>query len=63
MQEIVLRGPTTSCLVGEVTGIHLRDDCVADGRFDVTRFHPVARLGYRDYTVVRDVFELKRPGE
>jgi flavin reductase (DIM6/NTAB) family NADH-FMN oxidoreductase RutF len=63
VEEIVLRGPDNFLLVGEVTGIHLRDDCVVDGRFDITRFRPVARLGYRDYTVVRDLFELKRPGE
>jgi flavin reductase (DIM6/NTAB) family NADH-FMN oxidoreductase RutF len=63
VQEIVLRGRDNFLVIGEVTGIHLRDDCVVEGRFDVTRFHPVARLGYRDYTVVRDLFELKRPGE
>jgi hypothetical protein len=34
-----------------------------DGLFDVTTFHPLARLGYRDYTAVRDVFSLTRPGE
>ena len=48
---------------GEVVGVHMRDDCVVDGRFDVTRFQPLSRLGYRDYTVVRDVFELKRPDD
>jgi hypothetical protein len=46
-----------------VTGIHLRDDCIVDGRFDVARFNPVARLGYRDYTIVREVIEVPRPGE
>jgi hypothetical protein len=34
-----------------------------NGRFEVTRFHPVARLGYRDYTIVREVIDLPRPGE
>jgi hypothetical protein len=33
------------------------------GRFDVTRFHPVARGGYMDYSVVREVFEMRRPGQ
>jgi flavin reductase (DIM6/NTAB) family NADH-FMN oxidoreductase RutF len=49
-------------VVGEVTGIHLRDDCLIDGRFDVTRYQPAARLGYHDYAFVREVVELKRPG-
>jgi flavin reductase (DIM6/NTAB) family NADH-FMN oxidoreductase RutF len=48
-------------VIGEVVGIHLRDDCLVDGRFDVLRFNPAARLGYHDYTIVRDVVELRRP--
>lgn len=62
-QEIALKGRDNVLILAEVTGIHLRDDCVVDGRFDVTRFHPVARLGYRDYAVVREVIEVLRPGE
>lgn len=63
VQEILLRGTDNVLMIGEVTGIHLRDDCVVDGRFDVTRFNPVARLGYRDYTIVREVIEVPRPFE
>jgi flavin reductase (DIM6/NTAB) family NADH-FMN oxidoreductase RutF len=48
---------------GEVTGIHMRDDCLSDGLFDITRFHPLARLGYRDYTRVTDIFSLSRPDD
>lgn len=47
--------------IGEVVGVHLRDDCLVDGRFDVTRYQPASRLGYHDYAIVRDVVELKRP--
>lgn len=63
VQEVMLLGRDNVLVIGEVTGIHLRDDCLVDGRFDVTRFHPVARMGYRDYAVVREVFEKRRPGE
>jgi len=62
-QIVTLPGEANFAVFGEVTGIHLRDDCLVDGRFDVTRFQPLARMGYRDYTVVREVFELKRPDE
>lgn len=58
-----LPGAANFAVFGEVTGVHLRNDCLVDGRFDVTRFSPLARIGYRDYAVIRDVFELKRPGE
>ena len=41
--------------------VHMRNDCLVDGMFDVTKFQPLARLGYRDYAVVREVFSLERP--
>lgn len=62
-ETVRLRGADNHLVLGEVTGIHLRDDCIVNGRFDVTRFRPLARLGYRDYTVVEEVFELLRPSD
>lgn len=62
-QIVQLAGKENYVIHAEITGIHLRDDCVVAGRFDVTRFQPLARGGYRDYSVVREVFELARPGE
>jgi len=56
-----LKGDNNTLVLGEVVGIHLRDDCLAGGRFDVSRFHPMGRLGYRDYVAVRDLITLKRP--
>ena len=46
---------------GEVVGVHLRDDCLVDGIFDVTRYQPLARLGYRDYARITDLFSINRP--
>jgi flavin reductase (DIM6/NTAB) family NADH-FMN oxidoreductase RutF len=60
-QIIELDGNDNHLILGAVTGIHIADDCLVGGRLDVTRFHPVARLGYKDYTVVRDVMTLDRP--
>ncbi len=62
-QIVELEGTSNFAVFGEVVGIHMRDDCVVDGVFDVTRFNPLTRLGYRDYSVIREVFSLKRPGE
>ena len=62
-QIVKLKGAANFLVLGEVTGVHLRDDCLVDGMFDVTKFNPLTRLGYRDYSVVREVFSLKRPGE
>ncbi len=61
-QVVHLPGAANIVAFGEVTGVHLREDCMVDGIFDVRRFSPLARLGYQDYTVVDTVFNLKRPG-
>ena len=64
MTKVVdLLGEANSVVFGEVTGVHLNDTCLVDGIFDVTKFNPLARLGYRDYTVVRETFTLARPDE
>ena len=62
-QIVQLPGEANFMVLGEVTGVHMRDDCMVDGAFDVTRFNPLTRLGYKDYSVIRDKFSLKRPGE
>lgn len=60
---IDLEGDTNLLVLGEVTGIHMRDDCLVDGRFDVLTFQPLSRLGYRDYARVTEVFSLARPDD
>ncbi|PKQ13779.1 MAG: flavin reductase [Alphaproteobacteria bacterium HGW-Alphaproteobacteria-1] len=62
-QIVHLPGAANFVVFGEVTGVHLRDDCLVDGMFDVTRFNPLTRLGYQDYAVIREKFSLRRPGE
>jgi flavin reductase (DIM6/NTAB) family NADH-FMN oxidoreductase RutF len=58
-----LRGEINHLVLAEVTGVHIRPDCLVDGMLDVTRFGLVTRLGYKDYSVIRDVFQMTRPGE
>ena len=60
---INLEGAANFLVLGEVTGIHMRDDCLVDGRFDVLTFQPLSRLGYRDYARVTEVFSLARPDD
>jgi len=63
VQVVPLIGETNRMVIGEVIGVHLRDDCLVDGIFDVLRYNPLSRLGYRDYTVVREKFSLNRPDQ
>ena len=62
-QIVTLAGESNFLVVGEVVGIHMRDDCMVDGAFDVTRFQPLARLGYKDYARIDTLFSLVRPDE
>ena len=62
-QVLTLEGDGNYMVLGEVVGIHMRDDCIRDGRFDVTTYQPLSRLGYRDYLRVTELFELVRPDD
>ncbi len=62
-QIVQLPGEANFAVFGEVIGVHMRDDCMVDGMFDVLRYNPLTRLGYQDYSVIREKFSLKRPGE
>jgi flavin reductase (DIM6/NTAB) family NADH-FMN oxidoreductase RutF len=62
-QIVELRGVSNFLVLGEVTGVHMRDDCLKDGRFDILSYQPLTRLGYRDYSRITELFSLARPGE
>ncbi len=50
-------------VIGRVVGIHIREDAMtADGRLDIAKIRPLARLGYTDYTSVTEVFSMKVQG-
>ena len=48
-------------VIGTITGIHIADETVKDGKIDVTIYQPLARLGYMDYARINDVFSMPRP--
>lgn len=54
---------TTDVVIGEVLGIHIDDEFILpDGKLDILKIKPLARLGYYDYTIVESVFEMVIPG-
>jgi flavin reductase (DIM6/NTAB) family NADH-FMN oxidoreductase RutF len=48
-------------VIGQVVGIHIREDVVRDGRLDMAKIAPLARMGYMDYADGADHFEMFRP--
>ena len=50
-------------IVGRVVGVHIRDDVLtADGKIDILKIRPLARLGYFDYTSVDSLFTMAPEG-
>jgi flavin reductase (DIM6/NTAB) family NADH-FMN oxidoreductase RutF len=50
-------------VIGSVVGVHIRDDVLTpDGKIDVAKVRPLARLGYFDYTYVDKVFTMRPDG-
>ena len=48
-------------LIGNVIGIHIDDKFIKDGKVDVQKIRPLARLGYFDYSIIENFFSIKRP--
>jgi flavin reductase (DIM6/NTAB) family NADH-FMN oxidoreductase RutF len=67
LQTVLLPGvgPTgpVDVVFGRVIAIHIDDQALgADGRLEITRLRPLARLGYHDYTSIDHVFTMKPKG-
>ena len=53
---------TIDIVFAKVERIHIDDNVLTpDGRLDIPRIKPIARMGYFDYTVVTDTFEMQVP--
>ena len=48
-------------IVGRIVGIHIADAVLVEGRVDLHRLDPIARLGYDQYARVRELFTMARP--
>jgi flavin reductase (DIM6/NTAB) family NADH-FMN oxidoreductase RutF len=50
-----------SVVIGRVVAVHIEDDALtADGRVDILKLRPIARLGYKDYTTVESMFQMEK---
>ncbi len=52
---------TVDVVFGRVVAIHIADDALTDGKLDIARIKPLARLGYFDYTYVDKSFTMRVP--
>lgn len=50
-------------VIGRVIGVHIKDEVLTpEGRIDVKKIRPICRLGYMDYAVIDETFEMKIAG-
>lgn len=55
---------TVDIIIGRVVAVHIKDEVITeDGRIDIPKIRPIARLGYYDYTVIDHQFEMVIPGD
>jgi flavin reductase (DIM6/NTAB) family NADH-FMN oxidoreductase RutF len=53
---------TVDIVIGRVAHVHIKDDIILpSGKLDILKIKPIARLGYYDYTVINEIFEMKAP--
>lgn len=62
VETVRLPGELNHLVIGEVVGMHVRDDLIRDGRVDVAAMQPIARLGYAEYATLGELFSMPRPG-
>lgn len=46
---------------GTVVGVHIQDDVLIEGRVDISKIRPIARLGYMEYAAIEQTFTMERP--
>ena len=66
MQTVTIPGNgtmgTVDVVFGRVVSVHIDDEFITpDGRLDVLKARPIARMGYFDYTSVESIFEMIIP--
>ncbi len=59
-------GSRSVSVIGQVVGIHIADDVITDdGKVDIMKARPLARLGYLDYATIEaeNIFSMHTPGD
>ena len=47
-------------IIGQVIGIYIDDNVLTDGKVDIAKLKPIARLGYNEYALIDQVFKMTR---
>jgi flavin reductase (DIM6/NTAB) family NADH-FMN oxidoreductase RutF len=51
---------SNSLVIGEVVGVNIDDDYIINDKIDIAKIKPIARLGYKDYALIDNIFTMQR---
>lgn len=51
---------SSKAVFGHVVGVYIDDALIMDGKIDIAKLQPIARLGYDEYAVIESVFKMQR---
>ena len=52
---------TNRVVIGKVVGVHIDESLIHEGKVNIAKARPIARLGYMDYCVIDNIFSMQRP--
>jgi flavin reductase (DIM6/NTAB) family NADH-FMN oxidoreductase RutF len=58
LKDLEGRATDRFVVIGQVVGVYIDDRFIKDGRVDTAAMRPLARLGYLDYAVIDEVFQM-----
>jgi flavin reductase (DIM6/NTAB) family NADH-FMN oxidoreductase RutF len=58
LKDLEGRATDRFVVIGQVVGVYIDDRFIKDGRVDTAAMRPIARLGYLDYAVIDEVFQM-----
>ncbi len=61
LKDLEGSGTARRLVIGEVIGVHIEEEYLTDGHFDVVKAGTISRLGYRDYAQVLELFSMVPP--
>jgi flavin reductase (DIM6/NTAB) family NADH-FMN oxidoreductase RutF len=58
--EVEGKKASSKIILGHVVGIYIDDLILSDGKIDIAKLKPIARLGYNEYAVITEIFKMER---
>jgi flavin reductase (DIM6/NTAB) family NADH-FMN oxidoreductase RutF len=58
--EVKEKKASSQMVLGHVVGIYIDEKVLTEGKIDISKLQPIARLGYNEYCVIKESFKMNR---